>query len=711
MSDGLLLVVWRNRWFMMASVVAAMVVGVIYVRSATPIYTSTARLYLDYAGLRIANSFEPGNVPKTDKYLNTQAGLICSRPILSLAVESLSSQRLRTFLDVEMPAAHVKQNLNVNVGAKDEIISVSFRCPYPDEAAAVVNSIVHAYMTSRSERGQRNFAQLLKFLQDNMDSARRELDRKQQEVTDYQRNGMPLSLGSAQGGAIVQRYMGLQAEYTQAQIRRMQAQTLRQAVQILAGDPAALRQYARSSGNLGSSMGMEAETTPLESRIVDLAMQRESISGTASPDHPVVAGLTSELAWAQTRLDGVDERFVKAMRMAVERQYADANEYEEHLVALCREEGQRVVLLNAELEQYQRLQSEVEALRAHYQGLDDEIRELSKVMGEDVDQLRMEILEPASPPQTPSEPQKDRVLALALVLGLLLGGGISLARDQLDQTIRSAEEIPGLLKLPVLGTVPAMSRRQEIPERGRSILLRPDSPEAEAFRTVRTAVFFGAPQERVKTILITSPAPGDGKSTLTSNLAIAMAIAGQKILVLDADFRRPMQHTIFGVDHRQRCLRNVLAGKMTLRAAIQATGDRGPHLLTFGQGGSNPAEVLGSRQFALVLERLGRVYDRILIDAPPVTVVADAQIVSTLSDVTVVVLKAGKSTRRASCHTVAALQSVGARILGVVINETHRSGDRYSYHYRQYYRSTDGEPRNGKRTPMPNEPVAGSASK
>ncbi len=120
-----------------------------------------------------------------------------------------------------------------------------------------------------------------------------------------------------------------------------------------------------------------------------------------------------------------------------------------------------------------------------------------------------------------------------------------------------------------------------------------------------------------------------------------------------------MQHTIFGVDHSQRCLRNVLAGKMTLRAAIQATDAQGPHLLTFGQGVSNPAEVLSSRQFALVLERLVGVYDRILIDAPPVTVVTDAQIVGALSDVTVVVLKAGKSTRRASCHTVTALQSVG----------------------------------------------------
>jgi capsular exopolysaccharide synthesis family protein len=370
-----------------------------------------------------------------------------------------------------------------------------------------------------------------------------------------------------------------------------------------------------------------------------------------------------------------------------------------------------VVLLNAELEQYQRLQSEVEALRAHYQGLDEEIRELSKVMGEDVDQMSMEILEPASPPELPSEPQKDRVLAVALLLGLLLGGGIALIRDQLDQTIRSAEEIPGLLKLPILGTVPAMSRRQKIQERGRSILLRPESPEAEAFRTVRTAVFFGAPREQARTILVTSPAPGDGKSTLVSNLAIAMARAGQKILILDADFRRPMQHTIFGVDHSQRCLRNVLAGKMTLRAAIQATDAQGPDLLTFGQGVSNPAEVLSSRQFALVLERLVGVYDRVLIDAPPVTVVTDAQIVGALSDVTVVVLKAGKSTRRASCHTVAALQGVGARVLGVVINEIRKNGDRYGYSYRQYYRHADAAPHNGKKTKTQDKADACSATR
>jgi len=710
-GDGLLLVVWRSRWIMLISVVIAIVAGIVYLRTATPMYTGTARLYLDYAGIRVAQPFDPASTPKTDKYLNTQAGLISSMPILGLAVELLSPQRLRTFSDVEMPAAHLRQNMTASVGVKDEIISISFRCPYPDEAAAVVNGIVDAYMMSRSERGQRNVAQFLKLLQDGMDSDRAELEKKQKEMADYQKNGMSLSLGSGQSGAILQRYLGLQAEYTQAQIRRMQVQTLREAVRLLADDPAALRHYVYSSGNSGLLASAEAEKTPLESRVIDLALQREGASEMFTPSHPLVAGLASEMAWVETKLAGLDEQFVKAVRTAVERQYADANEYEQQLVALCQEEGKRVVMLNTEVEQYQRLQSDIEALRAHYQGLYEQIRELSKVMGEDVEQLHMEILESASPPEAPSEPQKDRVLAVALVLSLLLGGGIALARDQLDQTIHSAEEVPTLLGLPVLGTVPAMSRRQKPQERGRAILLRPESPEAEAFRTIRTAVFFGAPREQARTILVTSPAPGDGKSTLVSNLAIAMARAGQKILVLDADFRRPMQHTIFGVDPCQRCLRNVLTGRMKLSAAIQSTGAKGPHLLTFGQGVSNPTEVLNSRQFALVLERLVGAYDRVLIDAPPVTVVTDAQIVGALCDVTVVVLKAGKSARRATCHTIEALQGVGARVLGVVINDVRRSGDGYGYSYHRYYRRNDADSHNGKRVKVRSTAAAGPASR
>jgi len=272
------------------------------------------------------------------------------------------------------------------------------------------------------------------------------------------------------------------------------------------------------------------------------------------------------------------------------------------------------------------------------------------------------------------------------LLGLLLGGGIAVIRDWLNQTLRSADEISALLRLPVLGVIPAMSRRRAARVGGRQVFLQPESQESEAFRAVRTAVFFGAPKDRAKTLLVTSPNSQDGKSTLVSNLGIAMALAGQKTIILDADLRRPSQRAIFGIAQHDHCLEGVLAGSTTLSAAIQTSGVDGLSLLTCGDHFPNPTEVLNSRQFAALLRALAKTYDRVLIDAPPVTAVTDAQILGALCDCTILVLKADKTAKRTAQHAIDALQSVGSRILGVVVNQADRSSNRYGYHCGNYQR-------------------------
>jgi capsular exopolysaccharide synthesis family protein len=229
-------------------------------------------------------------------------------------------------------------------------------------------------------------------------------------------------------------------------------------------------------------------------------------------------------------------------------------------------------------------------------------------------------------------------------------------------------------------------------ERGQKIILKPRSIAAEAYRTIRTAVFFGVPKGQAKTILITSPAQGDGKSTLASNLAIAMAQAGQKTLVMDADLRRPMQHNIFRVD-RAKGLTALLAGAQTLEQVIQPGPVKGLDILACGPEIPNPSEILNSDAFEKDLEKLTQLYDRIIIDSPPVTPVADSQILSAIADVTLLVLKAEKSTRRQSQVARDSLQSVGGRLLGAVVNDVPRKGGHYGYYskYGYYGRYTYGE--------------------
>jgi len=229
-----------------------------------------------------------------------------------------------------------------------------------------------------------------------------------------------------------------------------------------------------------------------------------------------------------------------------------------------------------------------------------------------------------------------------------------------------------------------MSKKQSLVARGQKAHLEPKSIVAEACRTIRTAVYFGIPNGEAKTILVTSPDAGDGKTTVVSNLAIAMAQAGQKTLVLDGDFRKPMQHHIFEVDN-EKGLSSMLAGAHTEDGAIRSGPIEGLDLLPRGPDVPNPAEILNSSAFVETLKNLSERYDRIIIDSPPVGLVADAQILAAVCDTTLLVLRAEKSTRKHSQQARDTLLSVGGHILGAVVNHVSRKHGRYGYYGYGYY--------------------------
>jgi capsular exopolysaccharide synthesis family protein len=268
------------------------------------------------------------------------------------------------------------------------------------------------------------------------------------------------------------------------------------------------------------------------------------------------------------------------------------------------------------------------------------------------------------------------ILFQGLIIGVVLGCFGALVRDWTDQRLRSGEDITEALGVAMLGSVPHIPGPANPLAQGRKVDLEPASDVAETYRTIRTAVFFGTPDRESRTILVTSPAPGDGKSTFASNLAIAMAQTGKRILLVDCDFRRPMQHRIFearpGVG-----LSTVLAGHEALDRAIQATGIAGLDILPAGPVPGNPSEILNSQSFNEVLEELSVRYEHVVVDSPAVMAVADARILAAMCSVTILVLRAQSTTRKTAMHARRALQSVGAAILGVVVNDVPRGRDRH----------------------------------
>jgi succinoglycan biosynthesis transport protein ExoP len=696
-TDGLLTFLWRNRWIIAICVVVALSAGTVYIQIATPIYSSTAKLYLDHASVRISNSYELGAGPLTDKYLYTQAELIKSTPIVGSAVETLIAQQLRTFAGVDIPSAYLQTHIAVDVGRRDETISVTFRSPYPVEAATIVNHVVDTYMASRTEHDKKSSSEVLKILQNDMMRTAKELEARRDELAEFQKTDMPLSLGAEQGNSITQALLQLKSELTQTRIRRIDAEAFLRGVRTLAETPDALRRYVRMNGNANSYSATSTEQTPLESRAVEVELQKDILSETLTLEHSRITSLDAELEQIEDKQEKLDRDFAEAMLTAAERQYEEVKNREEEIAALYTEQQEEVKKANTEITRYQQLRSEVDRLSAYFETLDEQVREIRKIVGEDVGQLKMAILEPAIPAEKPSEPQRERAMAAALALGLSLGGAIAALKSSLDQTLHSPEEVSALLGLPVLGVVPPMGRRQKVHERGQKVLLEPDSHEAEVFRTIRTAVFFGAAKGGARTMMVTSPTAEEGKSTLASNLAIAVARAGQKTLILDADMRKPVQHLIFQMDASENRLSDVLAGKAKLDSIIRPTGVENLHLLAYGHAVSNPAEILNSPQFASLLKQLAEMYDHVIVDTPPVTVVTDAQIVGALCDVTILVLRADRSTRKTAQRAVDALVRVHARLLGVVVNKIRKTDDRYGgsyYGYSKYYGSKP--PDNGK---------------
>lgn len=242
-----------------------------------------------------------------------------------------------------------------------------------------------------------------------------------------------------------------------------------------------------------------------------------------------------------------------------------------------------------------------------------------------------------------------------------------------------------------------MSERKGMARLAKVVQLEPTSQAAEAFRTVRTAVHFGSPDVQIKTLVVTSPAQGDGKSTLVSNLGVAMASAGQEVLILDADFRKPAQHKIFEVDEDAPGVTDVLAGGTSAAEAIQPTGIECLHLLPCGKIPPNPSEMLNSQAFARLLAELSQRYHRVLVDAPPVLALADARILGATCDAVLLVLHAERSRRRPSQRAVESLLGVGTRILGVVVNAVAARGQGYGYYeygyhysYKYYGRQLEG---------------------
>ncbi len=674
-QDSLFEVTWRNRWIVLLCIVLALTAGFIYVMNATPIFTSTSRVYVEQTGPRIIEDVQ-GFMTQSKNYLYTQAELMKSTPIISAALEEPGIRRMASFADIDNPLAYLKKQLNVSVGKKDDIISLAFDSPYPAEAAMLINTVVDSYITYQSARKKTTATEILKILQREKQKADTELNAKRVTMLQFQKDNPALTFESRQGNIVIERLATLSESLTAAELRTVQTKSTYETVHSMLGNPARLRQYIQAQKTGYYVPGaQEAERIKLQLNLVEQEIAEKT--NQLTDDHPLVTSLTQKAQTLRTQITELEKSFAEAQVAVVQQDYLAAQENEKQIRIYFEGQRTQAMDLNEKLIEYVILKSDAERAENLIAILDDRIKEIN--VTEDTGVLNISILEVARPADDPSKPQKARILAMALVIGVMLGGGLALVRDRMDHCLRSADEISAILGVPVLGTVPRMTKIKTLSDCGMIVHKKAASPTAEAYRTIRTAVFFGVPDGNAKTMLVTSPDPSDGKSTLVSNMAIAMAQADQKTLVLDADLRKSVQHTIFSTPVEPG-ITSILAGRAAVADCIKPTDVMNLDVLPAGPDVANPSEMLNSAAFKSLLQELSQIYDRILIDSPPVMPVTDSRILSAMCDVTILVLRAEKTTRKGSQQARDGLLSVGANLLGAVVNDVAKGKGKYGYY-------------------------------
>lgn len=605
---------------------------------------------------------QPGAVKAN---LHTQLEVVRSTEILSLKAGEF--RQLQTFRDADSVIKELKDDLIVEVGEKDELLTVAYDTPYRDEAPVIVNGIVEAFRRFHTDEGESTAKKLQAILTAKYDQTRAELDQKSKQVVNFKRQHGVLEPDSEKGDVHREKLSGILTALTAATTDRINAElAYRDAIRTIEHDQDKMAMMAQVKDQSAIRVISPQDAETLRSELFQWQARLQDLQQQYLPSHPRVRGL-------RERVDQLNVYYVAAM----ENRWATSKQREWDLQQAYDQQNKLAIERSADAAEYARMSGEVDRLTRLLENLQSEITKINLAQAAE-SAVKVNVLEPARPPESPVSPNTTRSLGIAFVVGAMLGVVLACLRDWSDPRLRTPDEVKAALGLPVLGMVPKMPEELAPAVRGQQILLEPLSSVAEAYRSLRTAVKFGVPGGNCKTILVTSPAPGDGKSTLASNLAIALAQVGKRVLLLDADLRRPGQHEIFGVENAAG-LSDVLEREAAGDAVVQKTTVENLEIIPSGPLPESPAEALNSQRLVDLLDALADKYDHVVIDSAPTLLVTDARIVAASCDVSVLVLHADRADRRQAELARDGLAGVGAHVLGVVLNGVPRRSPAHGY--------------------------------
>jgi polysaccharide biosynthesis transport protein len=591
-----------------------------------------------------------------------------------------------------------RSSLRVALAPNTHIIEVHFRSPDKDLAANVVNTVMTTYTENNFKSRFDSTMQASDWLSKQLVDLQMKVETSQEKLVRYQKEHEILGIDEKQN-ITTAKLDELNRALTMAESERMDKESVYRLVQ--AGDTDSVASAASVLDSAGATAQMQQGSLleTLRAKQADLKIEAAELNTQFGPAYPKLAQINNQIK----EIDAQILSETKKIAGKIKGQYMAAVQRESMLRDALDKQKQEANKLNESAIEYSLLKRDLDTNRQLYEGLLEKLKEAGVSAGLRSNNFR--IVDVARVPTAPIEPNIPRNLSFAFMLGLTSGVGLAFLLEGLDNTVRTTEQAQMISGLPPLGIIPLGSRTAREGANAKRLVIatskeavelitqvRPQSQMAESYRALRTSLLLsnlGAPP---KVIMITSALPQEGKTTTSINCAVVLAQKGIRVLLIDADLRRPSIHKTLGMGPRSG-LSNVLTGSTTLDQAIT----RSPvlpnlNILPAGTPPPNPAELLASSNMRDVLDQMSKEYDHIVIDTPPTLSVTDAVVLSPRADAIVLVIRSGQTTKQALRRSRDILTQVNAKVSGVLLNAVDLSSPDYYYYYEyqgkyaRYYR-------------------------
>ncbi len=680
-----------NAMLIAAIIFGALALAVAITLASTPRYTAQATIQINEQSDRVLKEGEdtsaPSDVYDTDRFLQTQIDILRSRSLALRVAQSLKLTGNPAFyraMGAEPPPASMsadivrdstlsllQSNLDARLPHTSRIVTVNFVSNDPQLSAQIANSFVKEIIAASLQRKYDSSAYARGFVSDQLAEAKTRLEASEQALNGYARAAGLFRTGQALGAQ----------DSNSPQSGSVTSASLVQINQA-ANDAQAARIAAQGRWDaISGAAGLNAAEVLSNPTVQNLLTQRADVQTKLQqegarhlPDHPSVIQLKAQAAEVNSQLNAV----VDSVRASVKAQYGAALAAERQLEAKVESLKGDTLAEQDRAVQYNILAREANTNRILYDGLLQRFKELNAASG--ISTSNISIIDLADPPLSPSSPNLMHNLAIGLLLGTALAALVVLVRDHFDDSIRVPEDIEHKLHLPLLGVIPRSGE-----DMGEEIA-DPKSPVAEAYSSLGGSLLYSTSQGLPPVMLVTSAQPTEGKSTTCFAIASNFARIGRRVLLIDADLRRPSLHQRIGSDNKTG-MTTLLTSSDPAESVIIAMVQPGLSVITSGPIPPSPSELIASNRMQALIDELAGKFDIVIIDSPPVLGLADAPLMAPLADGVIMVIEADRGRRGALKASLRRLRAMRPVILGAVLTkfDSRRNSYRNSYYSDDYY--------------------------